>query len=312
MVAIPKRMSHYPGGFGGGLTIRGVPIQSTHAGAMFWVDENANNKSNNRGTFDSPCSSIDNAMALCVANRGDIIGVKPGHVENISAAAALTCDVAGVAIVGFGVGSKQAKIVWDTAATADIDVTAADVTFSNLWLHNNYANVDGCFDVAATGDYFTIQGCRWTDGSNALEMEEGVNLADDADHFAFINNVVRLYDGSGTESLVFTTGESIDMLVEGNSIIMEASTSIFDIDAEALTGTPLFRGNAMVNLAAAADYCVEINASTAAIFIDERYGCAGEAEPVNDPAASYLINCHGVDGLDQSSLIFPKTATAWP
>jgi hypothetical protein len=181
-----------------------------------------------------------------------------------------------------------------------------------MWFEANFANVDGAIDVAATGDYLTIQGCRVTATTTALDFEEFLNLAVGANYFSFINNDVHLIEGTDAESLVKTAGDSLAMRVVGNNIIMEASTSIFDVDATAITGGPIFRDNLMINLTAAADYCVEIDSATVAVFCNERYGCAGAAEPVNDPAASFLIGCHGVDGTDQSSLIFPATATAWP
>ena len=263
-------------------------------------------------TARSKVPATPSTTLLCVAGRGDIIMVKPGHVENISAAAGLVCDVAGVAIVGTGRGDDQAKIVFDTADTADIDVTAENVSFINMWFEANFANVDGAIDVAATGDYFTIDGCRVTATTTALDFEEFINLAVGANYFGFYNNDVHLIEGTDAESLVFTTGESLGMRVINNVIIMEASTSIFDVDATAITGGPVFKDNLMVNLTAAADYCVEIAAASVVIFCNERYGCAGAAEPVNVPTASFLINCQGVDGTDQSSLIFPATATAWP
>ncbi|MBW2003088.1 MAG: hypothetical protein JRI72_00525 [Deltaproteobacteria bacterium] len=279
-------------------------------GNVFWVDENAS--SPGRGTFKNPDTSIDSCMSRCVANRGDIIMVKPGHIENISAAGDLTCDVAGVTILGTGCGSKQAKIVWDTADTADVDVTAANVTFSNLWLYNNYANVDGAFDVSADGDYFTIQNCRWTDASAAKELEEGVNLAAGASYFAFINNEVKLYTGSGTESLVFTAGECVDMTVVGNSIVMAATAAIFDCDATALTGTPLFKDNLMINLDTTTGLCVAIDGSTVGVFVGERYGSnKNNTVPASALTVSYCIDCHGVDQDNTSSIAWPGTATAW-
>jgi hypothetical protein len=304
------RMSHYPGGFSTGVTIRGIPIEISHPGENFWVDENAS--SPGRGTFVNPDTSIDTAIGRCVAGRGDKIWVKPGHVENISAAAGMVCDVANVAIIGTGMGDDQAKIVFDTADTADIDVTAANVSFVNMWFESNFLAVDGAIDVSADGDYFTIQGCRVTATSTVLDFEEFVNLAVGANYFGFLYNDVHLIEGTTGESLVLTQGESLAMRVIGNNIIMEASTSIFDVDATAITGAPLFRDNYMCNLTAAADYCVEIDATTVGHFVDERYVCAGEAIPIAVTTASFFVNCLGSELANVSSLIFPKTATAWP
>lgn len=283
-------------------------------GPRWFVDSNNGVDATGRAgkTADTPFASIDYAIGRCTADEASQIVCMEGHEDNISAAGDITCDVADVELIGLGNGSRCAKLIWDTATTADIDVSAANVTFNGFWMHNNFADVAEGFDVAATGDYFTIKNCRVTDGAANLEMVTLVALAAAANNFTFLNNIVQGYPISGQASLVKTAGECIDMVVANNSIIMCATESIFDLNATALTGNPLFRNNLMFNLIAVADYCVEIDASTPGIFVNERYGCNGAAEPVNDPAASFLINCQGVDAPDTYSILFPKTATAWP
>ena len=307
--ALPK-MANYPGGFSHGISIRGIPLMVSHPGETFWVDENA--PSPGRGTFRNPDTSIDTAIGRCTAGRGDIIFVKPGHVENISAAAGMVCDIAGVSIVGLGAGDDQACIVFDTADTADIDVSAANVSFVNMWFLANFDNVDGAVDVAATGTYFTIDSCRITASGAALDFEEFCNVAAAANYFGFYNNDVHLIEATDGESLILTAGECIGMRLVNNVVIMEASTSIFDCDATAITGEPLFMNNKLINLTGAATLCVEIHANTVGIFIGERYACGGSAIPVADTTASFFVDCHGSDAVNASSLIFPKTATAWP
>jgi hypothetical protein len=88
--------TNFPNGFASGVTIRGVPIIQTNPGKVFWVyngtalQQGQRGGSNgNRGTYDSPFASILGALANCVANRGDIIFVKPGHAETITTAAQL-------------------------------------------------------------------------------------------------------------------------------------------------------------------------------------------------------------------------------
>lgn len=290
------------------------PVLTT--GNVYFVDSGAalGADSSDRGTTpEKPFLTLDYAIGRCTASQGDYIILMPGHAETVSAAGDIVCDVAGVHILGIGEGTLQPTITFDTADTADIDVTAANVTFENVHFIANYANVDGAIDVAATGTDLTIKGCRITATSTALDFEEFLNLAAAAHRFSFLYNDVELLEGTDGESLVFAAGDCDSMRVIGNNIIMEASTSIFDIDAAAITSNgPLFRDNFMINLTAAADYCVEIQATTVAYFVNERYGCAGAAEPVTDGSASFFVNCQGVDGVNQSSLIFPKTATAWP
>ena len=309
-MATLRRSSSSYGAFADGIIIRNMPILTLYPGNVYWVDSNGGGGS--KGTFAHPVATIVAAMALCTASNGDIIVCKPGHVETISAAGGLVCNKATVAVVGTGTGAAQSKIVFDTADTASITVTASDVSFINMWFVANFANIDGAIDVADAGDYFTVQGCRVTNTSTILDFENFIALAVNADYFSFIGNDVHLIEGSDGEALVATVGESLGMRVIDNIIIMEASTSIFDLDATAITGGPVFKNNVMVNLTAAADYCVEIDGATVGIFINERYICGGEAIPIITTTVSFFAGCEGSDIANTSSLVFPKNATAWP
>lgn len=298
--------SNYPHGFAGGVTIKGVPLTVTNPGKTFWVDENAKSPSNTKGTWSNPANSIENCMDLCVANRGDIIMVKPGHVENLGAAAALTFDVAGVTVVGTGRGGKQAKIEWDTATGAIADIEADNVSICNMWMHANFANVTVGWNVAA--DYFTIEGCRITDGSSTLEWVAFVQIADDADYFSFIGNDVRLYTGSTTNAVVATTGESVGMRVTGNFVAACGVTALFDLDAEAITGYPIFRDNVLMNLDTTTGKIVTIDAATVGLFANNMTAMVkANVMPIYDMTASLSINNKGTDAANTWGIVFPET-----
>src|SRR3990167_7067382 len=103
--------SNFPRGFAVGVTIRGVPLIQTNPGQVYWVYNGTallpgqiGGSDGNKGTFDQPFSTLDYAVSRCVADRGDIIFVKPGHAETIATATALAIDVAGVAVIGLGRG----------------------------------------------------------------------------------------------------------------------------------------------------------------------------------------------------------------
>src|SRR3990167_4421252 len=106
-------MSNFPNGFANGVTIRGVPILQSHTGKVFWVnnsgvlpDGGISGADANPGTYLQPFSTIDNAINNCTASRGDVIMVMPGHAETVSATT-IAMDVAGVNIVGLGVGALR-------------------------------------------------------------------------------------------------------------------------------------------------------------------------------------------------------------
>jgi hypothetical protein len=112
----------------------------------------------NRGTFESPFATLDYAVGQCTANRGDIIFVKPGHAETISTATALALDVAGIAIVGLGAGSLRPTFTLDTATTATIAVSAANISVQNCIFTANFADIVSVF-TTTTAKYFALERC---------------------------------------------------------------------------------------------------------------------------------------------------------
>ena len=161
-MAAPSLHSNYPGGFANGVTIRGVPLLSSYPGKVFWVDS-VNGANGNRGTFDRPLATIDKAFdtGFCLANRGDVVVCKAGHVETVTAAAGLDLDVAGVAIVGLGAGSNRPTINFTTVVGADMDIDAANITLYNFLLTGGIDALTGPVDVNAAD--FTMLNCEYRD-----------------------------------------------------------------------------------------------------------------------------------------------------
>lgn len=153
-------ISNFPGGFAGGVTIRGVPLTVSHPGSVFWVDSNTGSNGN-KGTFDRPFATIDYAVGRCTANKGDIIFVKPGHVETVTAAAGLDLDVAGIAIIGLGTGSLRPTVNFTTVVGADMDVDAANITVYNLLFTGGIDALTGPIDVNAAD--FAMINCETRD-----------------------------------------------------------------------------------------------------------------------------------------------------
>lgn len=77
-------------------------------------------------------STIDAAIGSCVASRGDVIYVMPGHTEAVTATS-IALDVAGVSIIGLGSGALKPTLTFG-ATDSKINVTAANCTLRNLRL----------------------------------------------------------------------------------------------------------------------------------------------------------------------------------
>jgi hypothetical protein len=123
-------ISNFPNGFANGVNILGLPVLNAYSGTVFWVDDAASGGSNgNKGTFDRPFATIDYAIGRCTANRGDIIMVKAGYAETITAQ--INADVAGIKIIGMG-GPGDMPTITGNGLIDAIDVSAANITISNL------------------------------------------------------------------------------------------------------------------------------------------------------------------------------------
>ena len=82
-----------------------------------------------------------------VPTNGDVIYVLPGHVENIGNAT-LTCNTAGVRVIGVGTGTDRPLISFNNT-NANIAITAANVTLRNFQVTATVANVAKLFSVTA-------------------------------------------------------------------------------------------------------------------------------------------------------------------
>lgn len=143
-------------------------------------------------------TTIDSAIGACVANRGDVILVAPGHTESVTNGS-IACDVAGVSILGLGSGSMKPTLSFG-ATNSKINVTAANCTFQNFritaaigdvvtaFLHATAAQNTQYIDIEfyATSTYNFINcytlgaanisdGCRWE--RNYLRTADAGQLA---------------------------------------------------------------------------------------------------------------------------------------
>src|SRR3990167_9428421 len=152
--------TNYPSGWANGVTVRRLPLLSAHPGRAVWVDS-ATGSNGNKGTFDRPFASIAYAALLANgkvrANKGDIIMVKAGSTDAVTAIAGLVLDTAGICIVFLGHGASRARITFGTAAGADMDVDAANITLVNPLFVSAVDALTGPIDVNAA-DFTIIDG----------------------------------------------------------------------------------------------------------------------------------------------------------
>lgn len=223
---IPGANYNSPSAFPTGLTIRGQAIAITNPGMVFHVSNAATLLTNqkagsdgNRGTYDQPFATLAYALTQCVANRGDIIYIKPGHAETISANTSLPLSKAGVAIVGLGAGSMRPTFTLDTANSNRIPVSAANVSIRNCIFIGNFLSIATCF-LLTTAPEFEVDSCafRDTDATHGFLTIVTTTVAVNADGLRFTNNVVQS-DATTTPGPAVSLLGTIDRVtVDGNEV----------------------------------------------------------------------------------------------
>lgn len=148
-------------------------------------------------------STLALALASAQANR-DTIYVMPGHTETISSATALSIATAGVTIVGVGRGSLRPTFTLDTATTATINVTAANVRFENCIFVANFAAIAAVFTLTNAPD-FNVDTCEFRDTSAILN---------------FVNVVTTSTTSNQADGLSITSSKRIGLGATSNTTIV--------------------------------------------------------------------------------------------
>lgn len=209
------KMSNYPNGFNYGVSIRNMPVLNTYGGDVYWVDSGTGSDGN-KGTFDQPFSTIDYAIGRCTASNGDIILVKAGHAETVSAAGGIDCDVEGISIIGLGNGDNRPRITF-SAAGSDIDIDAENVTIQNV-IFDATAEVTASIDVNAA--FFTMKNCLFV-GSAAAQVHKIPIITDANANDMYLEGVEvqLLVADDGTTAITTTSSEAVRLVGADRAVI---------------------------------------------------------------------------------------------
>ena len=293
-----------PTNFPSGVKSRGVPVEGLGGigspllttGNVYHVDSGADAADNDNAATNpkQPAATLDGAIGKCTANNGDVILVAPGHSETISAAAAITFDVAGVTVIGMGVGNSRPTITLDTAATTDIDVTADDTQIHNMIFSMNYADIAGVFDLSAAG--FVLNKCRFVDTAGSMNFVELIvctTTNNECDRLEFTNNYVDSPDtgndcivqiGGDLDGLVFSNNYIQLGVADGESVIQVATGK--DLTSCQIVGNYIYRLNTAGDLIVDSD-----TTANTGIIAHNRIGHA-------DTGSEVLIDADGVRQFD--------------
>jgi hypothetical protein len=246
-------LSSFPNGFKNGLLVKNVRVPDTVAGSVFWVDSGSGSDIGKAGTYNYPFATLDYAVGKCAANNGDIIYIKPGHSETISSATALLLDVAGITVIGLGVGSNKPTFTLDTATTATIPVSAANISISNIKFSANYADIADLFTLSATD--FKVYDCDFVataTNMNFVEIVDTGTTDNECDGLEF-HRCKWIEPDTATTSFL-----NIDADLDGLKVLdcyfnLGVNTSDLPIIADVATGKDI------TNIEVSRNICIRLN-----------------------------------------------------
>ncbi len=230
--------SNFPNGFPQGVTIKGVPILVTNPGKVWWVSNastlqtgDLGGSNGNPGTQQKPFSTIAYAATRATAGAGDIIIVKPGHAETVTAAGGIALSKAGVAFIGLGYGSMRPKITWSTANTATITVAADNISFTNFQFVGNFLSIATAFSLS-TAKNFTLQNCSFADAgatTNFLNCITTTGIANTADGLTITNCTWKGLGTTSVNSFILTANDIDSAVWVGNTVVLArtATAAVF-------------------------------------------------------------------------------------
>jgi len=193
-------------------------------GKAYYVDSVNGNNGFDGLTPNGAVATLDYAVGLCTASQGDTIFCLPGHTETITTAGAIALDVAGITVVGLGVGNQRPVINFGTATTATITVSAANVAVYNMRFLSTFADVVTAFDVTAAG--FSCEGCLFGDSAVDLNLKSAVKATSTSDGNA---NGIRLVGNyflsqdAATLGFFIHAADILNATIEDNTIVSEGT-----------------------------------------------------------------------------------------
>lgn len=145
-------------------------------GNVFFVNS-ATGSATGGATPDAPAATLAQALALCTASQGDTIYIAPGHTETVGASG-LAWNVAGVNIIGQGVGNLRPTFTWHTT-DAVVTISGANTLVQNIRTTVDLDEVVSMFLVTGAGvtldtvdfvDAGTTQAIQWLLTTNAADQ----------------------------------------------------------------------------------------------------------------------------------------------
>ena len=249
-----------------------VADQAFSPGRRFFVDSGGGGADTTHygSSPERPFLTLDYAVEQCVADRGDIVYLLPGHAENVASATEAVVDVAGVSVIGIGRGSLMPTLTLITAAGATLSITAPNCSVQNVHVVSAFTNgVTAGVTLGALADGCTLDGLLFTEALVTQEFLIGISIAADCDDVIIRNCRYCGTAGGDTTSAIAALGGTDRTIIRDNYINVDASAAAIKLDAAASTDLQILR-NRLIQNDATAGLGIDCSDTSTGMFADNR------------------------------------------
>lgn len=172
-------------------------------------------------------TTIDAGINQCRASKGDTVVVMPGHAETITSAAAIDLDIAGITVVGMGVGNSRPVVtITSTDDTGSIKLSANNTRLLNIVV---VGNDDGLTNaILVTGDNCVVD-VETQDTSSLIEMGSAVRL-DTANNAKLRLKHLGFTGGNAMTSCVLIDDcDNVEIEIDGYGVVSTAWVNMVDV-----------------------------------------------------------------------------------
>jgi len=230
-------------------------------------------------------ATLDEAFAKCTANQGDVIVVMPNHAETVTGAGGITHDVAGVSVIGLGVGLQRPRFLMDAGTTVTYLISAADAYVENLEFASGHSNVATCFNITAAGAH--INNCRF--GNNTTNEDFLVCIsASGADNTAdglVVENCRWYTTDTDDDQMISFTGSAANVRIINNRMLTSATATaqlIVCATGKILTNAEIAY-NICSNLMTSGELFISNDGTTNTGFVHNNYSGHADVTGAHDP-----------------------------
>ena len=221
-----RRSASTFGSYADGVVLRGMPVLGLYPGNVYWVDSSGGGSS--KGTFASPVATLAEGLALCTANNGDYVMIKPNHSETITGAGGITLDKAGVSIIGMGRYDARPTFLMDGATTVTMLVTAANCAISNCKFLAGHADIATFATITGKGFLFEKNYVGdYVSGENFIKALTCGVADNDCDGLEIIGNVFNFGTDAAVLLPLHIVKDCDDIIINENKIYFDGDTTLF-------------------------------------------------------------------------------------